>query len=554
MVTLLILLALITLASRVMEQARGEVDGLFQRRITNHVKMLIAEKASSLDLAFFENVELQNQLSVATTEATFRPMLIMNQLNQAVAACITLVSTLLIIVLWRAWIVPVVLGAEIVNFVFLAHSGGARAQLALEQTPKARAAGYVYLLLTGDSPAKEVRLFGLRPYFLARLRTLLETIYRRERRLASTRIRWSVLIGGACSVVRPALIAYVAFEALHGMLSLGGFTLYMQALAQLEGGVIVLMYSLAHLYENHVFLTSLFRFLALQPEVEAPRSGGGRHAPAPTITPRIEFCDVSFRYPGTNHDILKHISLCIEPGEIVALVGENGAGKTTLVKLLAGLYEPTAGQILLNGVNMRGLDRASLRAHLSVTFQDYNIYHFTARENIGIGHAERQDESGRIEEAARRSGFDTIVAHLPHQYETVLGRYFEQGHELSGGQRQLAALARALVRDASVLVLDEPAAALDTRSEQRFFEQLARDSHARRQSVIFISHRFSTVRRAHRILVVEHGELVEEGSHQRLLARGGRYAEMFTAQRALYGDAGEEASAEDTPEPWSPKR
>lgn len=309
--------------------------------------------------------------------------------------------------------------------------------------------------------------------------------------------------------------------------------LYTQSIIQLHNGLYSLMATMAQFHENSLFVSNLFQFLAIEPEVET--AVNDKPASPPTTRPTIEFRDVSFHYAGSKHKVLDRLNLTLHPGEAVALVGDNGAGKTTLVKLLAGLYKPTEGQILLDGLDTAVMDRAQLRACLSVIFQDYPIYHFSLHDNIAFGCVGKIDSVEAVHQAAVRTGLDRLVRDLPHGYDTVLGRWFERGHELSGGQRQMVALTRAVMRQAPIMILDEPTAALDVHAEREFFNRLLTEKQYQQQTILFISHRFSTVWQADRIVVLENGRIVEEGEHDVLMQRDGLYAEMFTTQAQMYG-------------------
>lgn len=342
-----------------------------------------------------------------------------------------------------------------------------------------------------------------------------------------------------------ALITFAAVQALHGAISVGRFNQYMLTIIQLGGQLPMLAVSVGSLHQDNLFVARLFAFLAIEPRVEAPGprrepwSSGRAAAVVPAARPPLVFEHVSFSYPGTDREVLTDISFEARAGQSIALVGSNGSGKSTIVKLLADLYEPTVGSVSLNGTDIRSLDRATLRACLSVVFQDFIIYHFSARENVGLGQVSLLDDHERIADAAQRSGLDRVIAALPDGFDTVLGRFWHKGHELSGGQRQLVALARSLLRTASVLVLDEPSAALDARNEAEFFQRLLDDpGTGAAQCIIFISHRLSVARRADRILVLKQGRIVEQGSHEALMDMAGSYADMFRLQSAAYDDFG----------------
>lgn len=534
LVLLLVASGGITLAGILCSQLRMVTLDLFQKRVSDHVNLLIAEQATALDLAFFENPEFYNLLSNAKAEASYRPAQIVSGMATIISEIVTLISITVILVLWHLWIVPVMLLSSLVRLLITTRIGRKRATLILEQTPLARTAQYVSMLLTTDITAKEIRLFRLSGFLLTRYRALLHTIFRQNRNLAREQVIYSGVLGAILASIRPTLLAYVAIQTVQRLVTIGQFSLFSQAITQMDNGLSTLITTVAQLYENDIFMKNLFRFLELRPDVEAPRA---KNTSAPLLfatTPTIEFRAVTFHYPDAARPTIDDLSFCIKPGEAVALVGTNGAGKTTLVKLLTGLYLPTAGKILFDGIDISTLDRAVLRAYISVIFQDYPVFHFSAFDNIGVGQIDAIEDHGRIEAAARQSGVDQILNDLPDKFHTVLGRFIVRGHELSGGQRQLLALARALMRSATILVLDEPTAALDTENEQRFFCSLLESQQPGARTVLFISHRFSTVRRADRILVLEQGKLIEQGTHDELICQAGRYSQMFNAQAQHY--------------------
>jgi ATP-binding cassette, subfamily B, bacterial len=531
---LALLIGGVSLLSQITSQAQSAVSTLYQTKLTNAIQRRIAEKASSLDLSFFEDPDLQNKMTNASSQASYRPMEIITQSTMAISALITFLSVSAVIAFWHAWIVPILLFSPILFFWVNVFSSKKKARMILEHTPLARKSQYFYSLLTVDFFAKEIRVFGLREFFLARHRQTQDGVYRQDRNLVSRQLGLTSLVQVLLGGIQIAFSLYIIMQLLSHALSFGQYSLYTQSASQLNTAFLSLMLALAQLYEAQLFLSYLFDFLALEATVEKEGIQMKQADDTDLMSSCLEFRDVTFRYPDTEKNAIDHLNFTLYPGEVMAFVGENGAGKTTFVKLLAGLYRPTKGQILLDGVDITTLDRKTLRAHLGILFQDYPVYNLSAAQNIGVGKIEQIENYPRIEDAARRSGFHQVVERFPEKYDTTLGRWIERGQELSGGQRQLAGLARALMREAPILILDEPTAALDPQNEWRFFHDLLTERQAKNQSIIFISHRFSSVRHADRILVLEGGKKIEEGTHQELMERKGTYADMFTLQAQMY--------------------
>ncbi|MEM8535175.1 MAG: ABC transporter ATP-binding protein [Chloroflexota bacterium] len=532
-VWLLMIMGGLVVLEQLLSRGRQNVERLYQIRVKNHIQMLIARKAATLDLAFFEDPAFHDQLRVATNEAAYRPTTMIMQLAQMGSSLVSGVSLAIVLLAWQVWIVPVILGASLIMFVIAARFGAAHVNLVLHRTPEARKAQYFQTILTSDTMAKEVRLFNLQEFMFTHLKQLLAHLYYADRQLVYRQTLLAGPIEMLVALVRPLLVAFTAYAALQQRISIGQFSMYTQAIVQLHSQTYAFVNLLSQFHENNLFVGNLFQFLAIQPSVEMRAMDRPQSFKLHT-TPHIEFQNVSFHYPGTDKPVLDNLNLTIKPGEAVALVGDNGAGKTTLVKLLAGLYEPTGGRILFNDVDIKTINRQDLRACLSVVFQDFTIYHLSVADNVGLGQVEDVGNLAYIQAVAERSGLDQLVQTFPHQYETILGRWFERSHELSGGQRQLVALTRALMREAPVLILDEPSAALDVHAEQHFFQQLLDRQRALTQSVLFISHRFATVRRADRIVVLEQGQVLEQGTHDELMRLNQRYAEMFTLQAEQY--------------------
>jgi ATP-binding cassette subfamily B protein len=388
---------------------------------------------------------------------------------------------------------------------------------------------YLERLLTNSESAKEVKLFGLGEPLLRRYHDLFWKFYAEDTALAKRRSAISVGFGVLTSLSYYVAYAWIVFRTIIGAITLGSMTLYLTVFRQSQGTFQGMLQNMNALYESALFMSNLYGFLGLEPQMKT--SGVPLKVPRP-IARGIEFRNVSFRYPGRSEWALRNVSVAIGPGEKLALVGANGAGKTTFIKLLTRLYDPTEGQILLDGVDLREYDIDDLRLRIGVIFQDFVRYMMTAGENIGFGQIEALDDRPRIERAAEKGGADEVIATLPQGYDTMLGAWFERGRELSGGQWQKIALGRAFMRDAEVLVLDEPTSALDAEREYEIFQRFRRLTEGR--IAILISHRFSTVRMADRIAVLEDGALIELGTHRELLEKDGVYARLFNMQAEGY--------------------
>jgi ATP-binding cassette subfamily B protein len=398
-----------------------------------------------------------------------------------------------------------------------------------QRAAEIRRMNYLEYLLTVDVNVKEVKLFGLGEPLLKRYQDLFWKFYGEDMNLARRRSIGSLSWGMLATMSYYGAYAWLVWRTLNGLVTLGDLTLYLTTFRQSQVTVQMLLLSVSQVYESGRFLGNLFSFLALRPMM--PAGSIAQKMPRP-IKQGIEFRNVSFRYQNRQNWALRNVSLHIAPGEKLALVGANGAGKTTFVKLLTRLYDPTEGQILLDGVDLREYDIDDLRKRIGVIFQDFVRYHTTARENISFGQIDALEDMERIEDAAERGGADEVIATLPQGYETTLGNWFERGYELSGGQWQKIALSRAFMRDGEVLVLDEPTSALDAEREYEIFQRFRELTTGR--IALLISHRFSTVRMADRIAVIENGHLTEYGTHEELLVLDGTYARLFDLQAAGY--------------------
>jgi len=436
------------------------------------------------------------------------------------AAGIFVYSPWLLLVLIAA-VVPAFLGES--HFAFLGYS------LAFNQTPVRRQLDYLRVLGASKESAKELKLFGLGPFLTAQFKRLSEGIYHQNVGLAKRRLWGGSLLSLLSTAGYYGTYAWVIYQTVAGNLSVGVMTFLTGAIAGASTNIQMTFSTFSGIADQALFLTDLLEFFGVRPAI--------RSRPDALLAPRpicrgFEFRNISFAYPGTERPVLKNLDLRLEPGERVALIGENGQGKTTIVKLLTRLYDPCEGQILLDGVDLRDYNLEDLCSQIAVIFQDFMRYDFTAKENIAVGEIREQTNRRKIEAAARKSLAHAVVARLPHGYEQMLGRRFEGGVDLSIGEWQKVALARAYLRDAQLLILDEPTASLDARSEHEVFQRFA-ELTADKMAVL-ISHRFSTVRMADRILVLENGRIAEEGNHAQLISRRGRYSEMFELQAANY--------------------
>ncbi|WP_431918558.1 ABC transporter ATP-binding protein [Amycolatopsis tucumanensis] len=502
---------------------------LLQERMTLTIRHRVMDHASRLDLQFFEDSESYDQLRQASQEAPQRPVSMLTSALGLGRTAITFGSMVVLLVSVSPLLAVVALLAPVPAFISQSKYGSRAFVLSLWMSPIRRRMDYLNSLVTTDTYAKETKLFGLGPYLVDRFRRLGQNYYARERKLTTRRnfvgTAWSLL----STLAGSGIALYIALEAVAGRLTIGDLALYTAAAAAVQTSVQGLFSGFSGMYENNLYLDTLYDFLGTTPRITAPAVA--KPLPEP-VRGHIEFENVSFSYPGAGEKALDGVSFEIRPGETVAVVGRNGAGKSTLIKLLCRLYDPTGGRILLDGVDLREFDPDELRSRISAMFQDYVTYQGTAAENIGLGQLDALDDRPRIEDAAERAGVASRISRLPRGFDSPLGRWFDQGVSLSGGEWQKIALARAFMRDAPVLILDEPTSALDAAAEHDLFARLRALSEGR--TTLYISHRFSTVRQAEKILLLDRGRLAEEGTHEELMSQGGDYASLFTLQAAAY--------------------
>ncbi|MDI5981425.1 ABC transporter ATP-binding protein [Amycolatopsis magusensis] len=504
---------------------------LLTERMVLTIRHQVMDHASRLHLAFFEGSESYDLLRQADREAPQRPVSMLTSGLGLIRTSITFGSMITLLITVSPLLALVALVAPIPAFIAQSKYGARAFTLTLMLSPFRRRMEYLSMLVTTDNHAKETKLFGLGPYLVDRFHRISTAAYAKQRKLIRNRnlagAGWSLLSTFAGS----AIALYIALEAVAGRLTLGDLALYTAAATAVQTSVQGLFNAFTGMYENNLYLDTLYKFLGTEPEIVAPPDP--RPLPSPLLG-RVTFERVSFSYPGADEPALDDVSFTIEPASTVAVVGRNGAGKSTLLKLLCRLYDPTGGRILLDGVDIREFDPDELRRQMSAMFQDHVSYHATAAENIGLGDIDNVSDRPRIEDSAHRAGVAERIERLPKTYDSPLGRWFDQGISLSGGEWQKLALARAFQRDAPILLLDEPTSALDAEAEHELFARLRELAHGR--TTLYISHRFSTVRRAQKILLLEKGKLAEYGTHEELMELDGGYAELFSLQAAAYLD------------------
>ncbi|MFW5951183.1 MAG: ABC transporter ATP-binding protein [Gemmatimonadota bacterium] len=512
----------------VMQRGSALLESLLGDLFSNRMSVRLMEHAATLDLEHFEDPDFYDHLERARRQTIGRLQLISLLLRMG-QNTLTLLSLMTALLAFNAWLLLLLVVAVLPSFLGETHFAGLSYSLLHRWTPERRQLDYLRYVASSDTTAKEIKLFGLSDHFIDRYAELADAFYEANRKLAVRRALVGAGLVAISTVVYYGAYGYMIWETVLGVLTVGSLTFLAGSFQRSRDLIQQILLGSADVFEQSLFIGDLFTFLEMKPRlasVENPRP-----VPDP-IREGFVFEDVGFRYPDKDDWALRHVRFTLAPGERLALVGENGAGKTTLVKLLARLYDPTEGRILLDGVDLRQYDVDQLRRAIGVIFQDFVRYDMAARDNIAVGQIEARTDDDRIRRAARKSLADDVLAGLERGYDHMLGRRFEGGANLSGGEWQKVALGRAYMRDAQVLILDEPTAALDARAEFQVFERFSELTAGR--IAVLISHRFSTVRMADRILVLGRGTVIEKGSHDELVAAGGTYAELFTLQAAGY--------------------
>ena len=503
-------------------------QALLRAQLGQRVNVMILEKAVTLELRHFEDADFYDKLTRARREASSRPLSLVMRTFGLAQNLVSLLSYGTLLSQFSPWAVVILLVAGLPAFMAEARFSGEAFRLFQWRSPETRMQLYLEQVIARDEHIKEVKLFGLGPLLLERYRQIFHKLYREDRNLAIRRDSWGLVLGLVGTLALYGAYAWIVLAAVTLAISLGQMTMYLLLFRQGQSAVSAGLSAIGGMYEDNLYLSTLYDYLET-PVV--PPQGSARCGPLPEDGIRFE--GVGFTYPGASQPALSDIDLHIRPGESLALVGENGSGKTTLIKLLTRLYPPTTGRILLDGLDLQEWDEAALRRRIGVIFQDFARYQLLLGENIGAGDVDHFSDEARWHEAASQGMAQAIVASLPHGFQTQLGKWFKDGRELSGGQWQKIALSRAFMRSqADVLVLDEPTAAMDAAAEANVFEHFR--ALTQKRIAILISHRFSTVRMADQIVVIQEGRIIERGSHEQLMRLNGHYAHLFSLQARGY--------------------
>ena len=526
-------LGFVWLVDRGVDTLNNTLSRLLGFKVEMYTHTLIIQKCAHLDIVFFENPEKLNILEKASGGATGGASSLLRLLFTLIRNFVTL-GTFLVALISLHWLVAVVVAAttmpQMIASSFFARK---RWNIASGNAEDTRLRYYLTWLLTMRDPAKEVRFFELSDYLLERFKFYGNKLFNIQRNLEIRQETTNFLLGILANVGAVGIWAYVAFRAIAKTISMGDVVFFTQTVNYCQGNLVSLFKTSGLFYEQSLFLGNLFALLDIRPsDIEGALQPCGDHPAPKSINQGIEFRNVSFHYPGSENLVLRNVSFCIRPGESLALVGPNGTGKTTLLKLLVRLYDPTSGEILLDNRDLRDYDLDGLRRTFAIIFQDFTRFFLTLRENIGFGDVQRVGDISQVRKASLKADVEEISNRLLKKYETYLGKQWGLGEDLSVGEWQKVALARAYMRDCPFIILDEPTSSLDPFAESNVYKELIEMTSSR--TVVLVSHRISTVRMADKILVLDNGRLVEEGNHKILMSRHGLYASMFETQAKRY--------------------
>ncbi len=517
--------------NRIVAQLNSILTKITGELVSNHIRLKIINKARTIDAASFDTPEFYQKLENANREAGNRPVQILNSTFNIMSTIISMLSyiTALSVISPAAPIIIVVMSipSAIVNFIYRRKN----ADYIYRRSKERRKLNYFSNIMCSKDNVKEVRMFGMSDLLIDKYKKVFAKYFGGLRKLIVSEGIWHIVLSVFTTIINCSLYIFIAKKVFTGELEIGDYSFYTSALSNIASGVATLVSTTASIYEGTLFIENMMSFMkekqTIIPRIEAPKT------PKHDIGHIIEFKNVSFRYPGSEHDVIKNVSFTLNPCESVVLVGLNGAGKTTLLKLLTRLYDPTEGEILLDGIDLRDYDVTELYKMFGIIFQDFGKYAFTVRENISFGNLSVDVDDEKIDYAAAQSGAKSFIDDMPDKYSTPLMRVFEDnGTELSGGQWQKLAIARAFYSNADIMILDEPTAALDAIAEQEIYNEF--DALSKNKTTIFVSHRLSSATRASKIIVLEYGKLVEEGTHSELMELHGKYYELFSTQASRY--------------------
>ncbi|CUB13289.1 Lipid A export ATP-binding/permease protein MsbA [Bacillus cereus] len=524
----LIIVTAIYVFEKVITQLKIYIEHIYRTKLSNHVNILLMKKSTKLALEDFENDKVYDQLQRAQSEANHRPYEIFTQILLIISNVITLISTSIILVLWKWWIVLFLLIMPIISASSFLKLGKKEFQFEWKRAPLIRKMWYLSYLVTKDISIKEIKLYNLGGKLINQYGTMCNKILGDHKIIAKRRFFLSVITQCLNQMIVAGLMLVILIDAFTKKIMIGTAVSYIQALTSTQNALNALLQQIFMMYENNLYIEQLFSFL----DVEEKEFKGEENNIDLKNIHSIEFKDVSFKYPGNENYSLKNVSFKLNMGDQVAIVGRNGSGKSTLVKLLTRLYKNYNGEILINDVPIQRYSTISIRKHIGVVFQDFVRYELSVRENIGFGKEEKLNNDELLYQVSAQAGVKKLIETFPNKLETQLGKWFSDGYQLSGGQWQSIAIARALFKNADMYIFDEPSSALDAEAEQRFFQKLYETTEGR--IGMFISHRFSTVQRATKILVFERGRIIESGTHAQLLDIKGHYYELYSIQAASY--------------------
>lgn len=510
-------------------------EKLFETLLSNHVNLMVMEKANQLSLSDFETPEIQDKLKRAQNESGYRPFQIAKQIFGVISGCVTLISAAMVLLVWKWWVVFLLVLIPLISFASFMRLGQQEYQIHFQRANQSRQAWYIGFLMTRDGPFKEVKLYKLGSHLINQYRSIIEKFFRQDKLIARKRMRISFLFQWINLTAGALIIFLVLLSAYRREVMIGQVVAFVQAVNLTQTQSQSMVQSILSLCQNNLYIQNLFSFVDITSEDSDPSvstSSKGKETRKVASIHSLEFRDVNFCYPRGKADTLQQVSFQVKKGETLAIVGHNGSGKSTLVKLLMQLYQQYRGEILVNGTSVQKFDRDGYQSRIGVVFQDFVQYEMSMRENVGFGNIAFLNDDPRLMGAVEDAGITHLLEKLPRKLDSQLGSWFEGGNQLSGGQWQRIAIARAFMRDADLFILDEPSSFLDPQAEGEVFEkfgELVKDKIG-----IFITHRFSSVAFADKILVMDQGRVVESGSHEELMEINGKYAHLYRLQMKRY--------------------